>query len=805
MNIRASVHVPLVRKMTVGFLIISFLVSPFSFLFAEEEIKNDTLPPVVQENTEEHPPSRPDAIDVVAGRASYDENTSDQADKSLEGNPQARSSDPSPVVYTPENALTTTTAKRKPQTDLSSGALTYSYPIDVPPGRNGMTPDITFSYNNQADQHPSYVGDRWNLSIPYIHRLNKTGSEKLYTSTTFASSRDGELVHVSGTEYAPKVENGDFLKYNYDGTSWTVTDKKGTIYSYGTTTSSRQDDPADSTKVYAWMLETVRDTNNNFIRYSYYKNGGEIYPEAINYGGNGTTAGIFDVVFAREAYSSTTASAPYLFYPNFKVTTAYRIKTITVKANNEWVKKYDLGYTAGDAGYRALLASVTASGHDPSSGITTILPPETFSYKPRGQIGWETPQISHYILPLGVGSGRENNFLQMQDLNGDTYPDVAYSANYSTPGVHLNNTINGWGDNVVSTWELPLPFKDWNVYFRDYGTRIFDVNGDMRNDMVRSFAPTMEENPTESEVYLNNKDMPGWTENTTITVPIGFIFGNGMNADSGIRIADINADGFPDIIKAYLIEDNDSHVNPIPAHIERKAYLGTGSGWEEAPAGTWEVPFPFIDQNPSGPEVYTYAQLVDINGDRLPDIIWQHSQYSYISWPENGYHSATFINNGHGWEPNNPDLWQVPYLTPFENDWYLPWGLSDAGARESDMNGDNMPDILMSRQNGSGNSESRVKLNSGNPERLPWPQEGAYGPEIPLNAPEYFAGTTGSTNNILLFGDANADGMNDMLVGSQWTTNMFRTSLGKPNNFTDTLVGIATPEGGSYAFTYKLS
>src|SRR5690349_9278438 len=48
-----------------------------------------------------------------------------------------------------------------------TGALQYSYKIDVPPGRNGMAPDLALSYSSQA---PTYGGIAagWSLSVPMI-------------------------------------------------------------------------------------------------------------------------------------------------------------------------------------------------------------------------------------------------------------------------------------------------------------------------------------------------------------------------------------------------------------------------------------------------------------------------------------------------------------------------------------------------------------------------------------------------------------------------------------------------------------
>jgi hypothetical protein len=63
-----------------------------------------------------------------------------------------------------------------------------------------MQPDLSLIYNSRNTDQDSVVGYGWWLSIPYIERLNKTGSQDLYGSNAyFTSSLDGELAVASGT------------------------------------------------------------------------------------------------------------------------------------------------------------------------------------------------------------------------------------------------------------------------------------------------------------------------------------------------------------------------------------------------------------------------------------------------------------------------------------------------------------------------------------------------------------------------------------------------------------------------------
>jgi hypothetical protein len=92
---------------------------------------------------------------------------------------------PNPTVFTAADA---------PKVNGQSGAFTQRVPLDIPPGRNGLQPDVSLQYNSQ-NTSDGIVGYGWSLSVPYIQRLNKTGSQKLYGSNPyFTSSADGELV-----------------------------------------------------------------------------------------------------------------------------------------------------------------------------------------------------------------------------------------------------------------------------------------------------------------------------------------------------------------------------------------------------------------------------------------------------------------------------------------------------------------------------------------------------------------------------------------------------------------------------------
>jgi RHS repeat-associated protein len=74
--------------------------------------------------------------------------------------------------------------------DLSAGSLTYSYPLEVPPGPGGLTPPLQLGYTsgavdeNHNPQAPAgWVGEGWDLSLGSI----SWSEENVYSSCTLAT------------------------------------------------------------------------------------------------------------------------------------------------------------------------------------------------------------------------------------------------------------------------------------------------------------------------------------------------------------------------------------------------------------------------------------------------------------------------------------------------------------------------------------------------------------------------------------------------------------------------------------------
>lgn len=91
-----------------------------------------------------------------------------------------------------------------PHSFLFSGAATYKIPIEVPPGRADVAPNL--SMNSSSYRQNGWLGVGWDLDPGSIQRATRRGvnyNRDLYTATINGASVD--LVHWDSSVYAPNV------------------------------------------------------------------------------------------------------------------------------------------------------------------------------------------------------------------------------------------------------------------------------------------------------------------------------------------------------------------------------------------------------------------------------------------------------------------------------------------------------------------------------------------------------------------------------------------------------------------------
>ena len=556
------------------------------------------------------------------------------------------------------------------QVDMHSGALIYTVPIDLPPGR-GVQPSLSLEYNSQHT-NDSMVGYGWDISIPSVRLINRTGTNTLYTDPIYTSSIDGELAAndaiVGG--YRPRTDTSDNKGYLFatSTNTWVLYDKQGTKYTFGGTTDSTQSGTVSGvTRTYAWMLSRIEDSNGNYILYTYAKDNNQLYPHQIIYSGHSSIGdGPFVVSFA----TSTRPDVRDSYASGFDVRTQYRISTISVAFNGSTVASYALGYGVGDNGNRSLLTSVQKTGY-PETGSSVTLPSTTFTYA--------TTSEEFYTPYPSSNRGAEI----FADVNGNGLADV--SLFYKSP----LGGIGGWvvldpglpGASGAEVTVTPPASHYWAQYGSVGGggtgylpvendVRFLDLNGDGRADLVKGpdvgFYPSTT-SPSlvwEQSAYMGN--IPEFS-------------GTGI-------LGDLNGDGLPDYVQSN-------------STLPQKTYFGNGSVWTE---GSWGTHPYSVDT------IGSTSQLVDVNGDGLDD--WVYSS---------GTTTVVRLNTGAGWGAV-ASAWTIATSTLYESSgkYY------DRGIRFMDINGDGLPDFvrfysLNPSYRGSGSqpeldNASFIMLNTGN-------------------------------------------------------------------------------------------
>ena len=236
-----------------------------------------------------------------------------------------------------------------------TGAASYVVPIDIPPGRNGMKPNLSLVYNSQGGE--GLLGLGWALSgLSAVTRVPTDFYHEGYIDVVDFDSNDKfalagqRLIPIGGDQY--RTENESFSKITLYGSStnpsyFKVETKEGLELYYGNTSDSRVE-ASGTSNVYAWNLNQVRDKNGNFYNISYTEttSTGEIYPANINYSCYESTAGDYTIEFGYE-----TRTVPIRTYlSGSQVLIDKLLDLITIKYGTTTVGKLQLVYTNSKLG-----------------------------------------------------------------------------------------------------------------------------------------------------------------------------------------------------------------------------------------------------------------------------------------------------------------------------------------------------------------------------------------------------------------------------------------------------------------------
>ncbi|MBI1970548.1 VCBS repeat-containing protein, partial [Candidatus Woesearchaeota archaeon] len=194
----------------------------------------------------------------------------------------------------------------------------------------------------------------------------------------------------------------------------------------------------------------------------------------------------------------------------------------------------------------------------------------------------------------------------------------------------------------VTTYVYPTCTSS-ETWSKDTGVRLVDLNKDGRTDLLQATSDVQ-------KAWLNTEG--GWQEADGFNPPMRAAFVDNAGRDKGVRIADVNGDGFPDIISGE--------------QSNRTTWLNNGKEWEEDPH--WAIPYSaaFLAK-----ERHTGTTFTDIDADGLLDLVKADEEQKRV-----------WRNTGKGWIED--EAINLPLWLDFKNSTSI----------IADVNGDGAEDML---------------------------------------------------------------------------------------------------------------
>jgi RHS repeat-associated protein len=459
-----------------------------------------------------------------------------------------------------------------------TGAYHYTLPIDVPPGRAGMTPSLSMSYSSTAGN--GLLGVGWGLSggISTIASCDKTIAVDGFAEARSAMCMDGaRLVDVGNGEW--RTESEQFARVTSLGVvagigivGYKVERKDGRILRYAKNLTG-----GGLTAAPSFLLSSEQDRDGNKIVYDYDVTGDgsknapwEVYLKTIVYGQvdeslfddtslEGSHSGTRRIVFGYDTsrpdpiYSDVLAGTAILGEPGFLSTSIAikrRLQSISCYApgpkdprnpSNDLAWSYTLSYLSSATSGRSTLTSVKRTG---------ALGGESFAR----EFTWQHSKGGTYTLANAIGPFDDPNQAVMAvdvDNNGKDELLVASSSTLvaSTPVLFSTGPTGPiLGVTKALTGLSAATFKD---------ARVADIIGDGVPEILAPDRFADGQGTRAYRLYQWSDALQDYNQ----AIPAekiwdDYVGPSSLGAEQPIFLGDFDADGLPDLVQAR-------HVAPL--------------------------------------------------------------------------------------------------------------------------------------------------------------------------------------------------------------------------------------------------
>ena len=338
------------------------------------------------------------------------------------------------------------------------GAATYTIPIEVAPGTQGIQPNLSIVYNSFGGM--GLLGMKWNLAG--LSAITRCG-ENLYfdndiTTINFGTyshtfALDGErLIMLQNIfsngiqrEFATEIENFSRV-YSHGSTTpravpthFTVYNDDGAIIEYGNSEDSKhrlQDE--NNIVTLGWYINKITDANGNYMTFHYGKSNAEIWIDEIKYTGN-VNSGMQTYAKVKFAYSTIPDKLGRNTYyvGGYATPQTKLLETITVFYGNDVVRKYLFKYTEDNTGE-----------------LTTHLK-EVLLYGEGGK---------QHLNETKIKWGEQNNNVESNTLSNFSGGEQIVTGDFNGDG-YCDYVVYNIGSGRERTWQLWLQNPADNTYY----------------------------------------------------------------------------------------------------------------------------------------------------------------------------------------------------------------------------------------------------------------------------------------------------------------------------------------------------
>jgi len=507
--------------------------------------------------------------------------------------------------------------------DLFTGTGNFTVPIALPPGRNGLQPELSLVYSTGN-------GLGWGLSIPGVIRKTSKGIPRYDDEQdTFVLSGAEDLVPIERqanvTRYRPRTE-GLFARiehhHSVNQNFWQVWSKDGLVSYYGTPDTAPGEeapavvanpDPLRRDNRYAWNLTRTEDPFGNRITYEYERDLGEdgphhwdqLYLTRIQYADHGDRDNPEFIVSVNFEYENR----PDLFSSyrsGFEIRTRRRCQRIVIQTHageTRLVRTYQLTYLdqrddLADLNQRlplngfSLLNQVRVIGNDTQERLPVL----AFDYSRFEPKGRTFSPVQGRDLPARSLASPD---LELADLFGNGLPDI----------LQMNGTVRYWRNLGNGKFDLPREMREApaGVTLADAGVQMIDANGDGRIDLLVTNERLSGYYPMRFGGLWDRKAFQRYDVAPSFNLE-----------GPEVQLVDLTGDGVTDVIHSSSRLEcyfNDPH-----------------QGWHETRQVARQDIANFPNVNFSDPRV----KWGDMTGDGLQDIILIHDG-NIDYWPNLGY------------------------------------------------------------------------------------------------------------------------------------------------------------------------